>query len=146
MIFWKNKNKTDLPCVCFCLCAFETILQRFKILLIFHVDSPLREQGRLVAFWVNGCVGSHSKLDKFNANIPIAPKLSSTDLPMIQLSVCYCKSSKVYLHRSENARFPTDALLSVFSTLRNMIDRKFEFQLNGRSTATWRTCSGAEEE
>ena len=64
---------------------------------------------------------------------------------MIQLSACYSESSKVYLHRSENARFPTDALLfflspdALSSALGHMIDRRFEFQLNGRSTATWRT-------
>ena len=44
VIFSKNINKTDLPCVwccvCFCLCAFEAILKRFRRLLIFHVDSP----------------------------------------------------------------------------------------------------------
>ena len=63
---------------------------------------------------------------------------------MIQLSVCYSESSKVYLHRFENARFPTDALLfflsldALSSALRHMIDRKFEYQLNGRSTAAQR--------
>ena len=64
---------------------------------------------------------------------------------MIQLSACYSESSKVYLHRSENARFPSDALLfflspdALSSALGHMIDRRFEFQLNGRSMATWRT-------
>ena len=149
MIFSKNINKTDLPCVwccvCFCLCAFGAILKRFRRLLIFHVDSPLREKERSVAFWVNGHDGSRSKLDKFHKNAPIAPKLPSADLPMIQLSVCYFESSKIYLHRSENARFPTDALLlflssdALSSALRHMIDRRLEFQLNGRSMATWRT-------
>ena len=150
MIFLKNINKTDLPCVwccvCFCVCAFGVILKRFRRLLIFHVDSPLREKGRLVAFWVNGHNGSRSKLDKFHKNAPIAPKLPSMDLPMIQLSVCYSESSKVYLHRAENARFPTDVLLfflspnALSSALRRMIDRRFEFQLNGLSTATSCTC------
>ena len=113
--------------------------------MIFHVDCPLREKGRPVAVWVNGHDGSHSKLDKFQKNVPIAPKLPSADLPMIQLSVCYSERSKVYLHRSENARFPTDALLfflspdALSSALGHMIDRRFEFQLNGRSSATWRT-------
>ena len=147
----KNINKTDLPCVlgcvCFCLCAFGTILKRFRRLLIFHVDSPLREKGRPVAFWVNGRDGSRSRLDKFHKNAPIAPKLSTTDLPMIQLSVCYSKSSKVYLRRSKNARFPTNALLfflspdALSSALRPMIDRRFEFQINGRSTVTWQYVS-----
>ena len=90
--------------------------------------------------------GSRSKLDNFHKNAPIVPKLPSTHLPMIQLSVCYSESSKVYLHRSENARFPTDTLLfllspdALSSALRHMIDRRFEFQVNGRSTATWCTC------
>ena len=48
-----------------------------------------REKGRSVAVWVNGHDGSHSKLDKFHKNAPIAPKLPSADLPIIQLSVCY---------------------------------------------------------
>ena len=149
VIFSKNIDKTDLPCVwccvCFCLCAFGAILKRFGRLLIFHVDAPLREKGRLVACWVNGHDGSRSKLDKFHKNAPIAPKSPLADLPMIQLSVCYSESSKLYLHRSENARFPTNALLfflspdALSSALRHMIDRRFEFQLNGRSTANWRT-------
>ena len=117
----------------------------FRRLLIVHVDSPLREMGRLVACWVNGHNGSPSKLDKFPQNAPIAPKLPSADLLMIQLSVCYSESSEVYLYGSENARFPIKALLffispnKLSSALRHMIDRRFEFQLNGRSTATWRT-------
>ena len=141
-----EKYKTDLPCVwcCvfFCLYAF---LKRFRRLLIFHVDSPLREKGRPLAFWVNGHDGSRSKRDKFHKNAPIAPKLPSADLPMIQLSACNSESSKAYLHRSENARFPTEALLFFLSpdalsrALGHMIDRRFEFQLKGRSTATWRT-------
>ena len=149
MIFSNNINKTDLPCVwccvCFCLCAFEAILKRFRRLLIFQVDSTLREKGRPVAFWVNGHDGSRSKLNKFHKNAPIVPKLPSADLPMIQLSACYSESSKVYLHHSENARFPSDALLfflspdALSSALGHTIDRRFEFQLNGRSTATWRT-------
>ena len=121
-------------------------MKRFRRLLIFHVHSPPREKGRLVVFSVNGRDGSHSKLDKFHKNAPIAPKLPSKDLPTIQLSVCYSESSKAYLHRSENAQFPTDALLfflspdAFSSALRHMIDRKFEFQFNGHSTATWRLC------
>ena len=107
VIFSKNINKTDLPgvwrCVCFCLCVFGAIMKRFRRLLIFHVDSPLREKGRRATFWVNGHDGSHSKLDKFHKNAPIAPKLPSVDLPMIQLSVCYSESSQVYLRCSENA-------------------------------------------
>ena len=131
-----------------CLCAFEAILKRFRRLLSFHVDSPLREKGRPVAFWVNGFDGSRPKLDKFHKNAPIAPKLPSADLPMIQLSACYSESSKVFLHRSENGRFPTAALLfflspdSLSSALGHMIDRRFKFQLNGRSTVTWRTRHG----
>ena len=88
---------------------------------------------------------SCSKLEKFYKNAPISPKLPSTDLPMIQFSVCYSESSRACLQRSEKARFPTDALLFFFSSdpfsraLRHMIDRKLEFQLNGRSTATQRT-------
>ena len=146
MIFSKNINKTDLPCVwccvCFCFCAFEAILKRFRRLLIFHVDSPRREKGRPAAFWVNGQDGSRSKLDEFHKNAPIPPKLPSADLPMIQLSPCYSESSEVYLHRSENARFPTNALLfflspdALSSALGHMIDRRFEFQFNGRPTAT----------
>ena len=77
-------------------------MKRFRRLLIFHVHSPLREKGRLVAFWVNGHDGSRSKLDKFHKNAPIAPKLPSVDLPMIQLSVCYSESSKVYYNLVEN--------------------------------------------
>ena len=136
----KNIHKTD-----FCLCAFGAILKRFRRLLIFHVDSPLREKGRSVAFRVNGHNGSRSKLDKFDKNVPIAPKLPSANLAMIKLSVCYFDSSKGYLHRPENARFPTDALLffhspdALSSALRHMIYRKCKFQLNCRSTATWRT-------
>ena len=67
---------------------------------------------------------------------------------MIQLSVCYSESSKVYLHRFENARLPTDALLfslspdALSSALRHMIERKFEYQLNGRSTAAQRLLNG----
>ena len=120
-------------------------MKHFRRLLIFHVESPLREKGRLVALCVNGHDGSRSKLDKFHKNAPVAPKLPPADLPMIQLSVCYSESSKVYLHRSDNSRFPANALLfflspdALSSALRHMIDTKFEFQLNGRSTATWRT-------
>ena len=76
-------------CVCFCLCDFEAFLRRFRRLLIFHVDSPLREKGGPAAVWVNGHDGSLSKLDKFHKNAPIAPKFPSADLPMIQLSACY---------------------------------------------------------
>ena len=118
--------------------CFEAILKRFRRLLIFHVDSPLREKGRLAAVWVNGHDGSRSKLDKFHKNAPVTPKLPSAGLLMIQLSACYSKNSKVYLHRSENAQFPTDALLfflspdALSSALGHMIDRRFEFQLNGR--------------
>ena len=120
-------------------------MKRLRRLLIFNVDSPLREKGRLVAFWVNGHDGSRSILDKFHKNAPNTPKLPSADLPLIQLFACYSESAKVYLHRSENARFSTDTLLFFLSpdawssALRHMFDRKFEFQPNGRSTATWRT-------
>ena len=115
LIFSKHINKTDLPCVwccvCFCLCTFGAIFKHFRQPLIFHVDSPLRKKGRPVTFWVNGHDGSRWKLNKIHKNAPITPNLPSADLPMIQLSVCYSESSKVYLHRSENARFATDALL-----------------------------------
>ena len=116
VIFSNHINKNDLLCVrccvCFSLCPFGAILKHFRRVLIFHVHSPLRGKGRSATLWVNGRDGSLSKLDKFHKNAPISPKLPSTDLPMMQLSVCYSESSKVYLHRSENVRFPTDALLS----------------------------------
>ena len=61
----------------------------------------------------------------------------------MQLSVRYSESCKVYLHRSANAQFPTDDLLFLvsldvasFSSPGHITDRRFEFQLNGCSTAT----------